>query len=214
MTFAKTGNDPGVMSVQYMVDCMPQVSCNSCSDGVKGCCGGLPTRADKWLANSGGAPTQADYGPLLSDKNPFQRYNCKQGVKKTVLPVLGSGGEAAIYHTETAISQAICTKGPVAIAIAANSALMHYTGGVMTVRSIPADQINHAVLLTGVDREFDNGNPVHIILNSWGDNWGVPTTRPYAHQQGQTNGHVLFKFGQNVGNIQALASGPVDVQVL
>lgn len=204
MTYAKTRQDPGTMSVQYLVDCMPEVQGKSCDDGVKGCCGGLPYRADKWLASSGGLPTQADYGPLQSDKQPFQEFTCNSDAPKTVTP----SSDVNIFPDETQMANAFCDKGPVAIAIAADP-LQHYLSGIMNVDGCPADQIDHAVLYIGVDRDFDDGQPVHIILNSWGGDWGVSAERPFD----EGGGHVIFKFGDNTCNIQALPTQPADIEI-
>mmetsp|Transcript_72444 Transcript_72444/g.125601 ORF Transcript_72444/g.125601 Transcript_72444/m.125601 type:complete len:583 (+) Transcript_72444:103-1851(+) len=206
MAFVESGEDPGTMSVQYLVDCMPEVQGKSCDDGVKGCCGGLPYRADKWLAQSGGLPTQEDYGPLESDRHPNTEYDCRSWAEKTVSP----SSDVNIFSTEEEIANALCKRGPVAIAIDAGPALQSYIGGIMNVDACPADGINHAVLYVGVDREFDDGQPVHIIQNSWGDSWGVGTDPPYDGP----GGHVLFKYGENTCNIQALASQPEDVEKL
>eukprot|EP00928_Gymnodinium_smaydae_P098793 TRINITY_DN9265_c1_g1_i2.p1 TRINITY_DN9265_c1_g1~~TRINITY_DN9265_c1_g1_i2.p1 ORF type:complete len:593 (+),score=82.65 TRINITY_DN9265_c1_g1_i2:85-1863(+) len=209
MTFKKYNQDPGLMSVQYLVDCMPEEAAKKCAEGVKGCCGGLPFRADRWLESAGGLPTASDYGPLVSDQHPGTAYTCKSRVPKKVKPV-----GANIYQTEQDIANAFCEKGPVSVAINANAALQHYTGGVFTERHCPPQGINHAVLLTGFDTTFNNGHPVHIILNSWGSNWGVTTARPYRHQLGAQNGHVLFKYGENVCNVRAIATAPQDVRWL
>jgi hypothetical protein len=207
------GQDPGTMSAQYLVDCMPEVQKNKCSDGVKGCCGGLPVRADMWLEKTGGLPTQAAYGPLLSDTHPFTKYRCKSGIQKKIRP-------SADFHRftdETSLANGFCDGGAVSIAIAANMKLMHYVGGVFDVSACPASQIDHAVLYTGVDKTFDSGKPVHIVLNSWGSNWGVGGGRPFRQVRGAANaqnGHVIFKFGENVCNILALATQPKSIEVL
>mmetsp|Transcript_45008 Transcript_45008/g.130200 ORF Transcript_45008/g.130200 Transcript_45008/m.130200 type:complete len:585 (+) Transcript_45008:86-1840(+) len=209
MTFKKYRQDPGTMSVQSLVDCMPEEAAKSCSEGVKGCCGGLPFRADMWLEQSGGLPTQSAYGPQVSDSQPLTAYNCTSNVPKSVIP-----HGMNVYRTEHEIAEGFCEKGPVSIAIAANDALMHYTGGIMDAGLCPAEQINHAVLYVGLDKTFDNGNPVHIVLNSWGPNWGVGTEQSYEHNAGRANGHVLFKYGENVCNMEALATSPEDVELV
>lgn len=200
--------------MQYLVDCMPEVQGKSCgSEGVKGCCGGLPYRADIWLEKVGGLPTEAAYGPLKSDKHPTQAYECHSAPKKIV-----PSGNPKIFRTEDEIANGYCSGGPVSIAINANSALMHYTGGIMTADACPPAGINHAVLYVGVAKHYDNGQPVHIVLNSWGSNWGVNTqdakTFPYKHKPGTDNGHVLFKYGENTCNVMALASAPSGIEVL
>lgn len=207
MAFKKYQTDPGTMSAQFLNDCMPEVAHHSCSDGVKGCCGGLPIRAEQWLEKAGGLPTQAAYGPYRSGQDPDQPFECRSSVARKVVP----RGNINMYSTEKDIANALCRKGPVSIAIAAGNGLMHYNGGIMNVQGSPAGQINHAVLYTGVSRTFDDGQPVHVILNSWGPSWGVSGT---TLEKGSVNGHILFKFGENVANIRALATGPDDVEML
>lgn len=202
MTYQKYSQDPGTMSVQYLVDCMDEVQGASCSDGVKGCCGGLPYRADQWLAQNGGLPTQADYGPLKSGQQPNQAFRCRSSVPKTVTP----SRSVNVYHSEMDIANGLCDNGPVSVAINANDYIQDYVGGVIDVDSCPADQIDHAVLYTGIVEDIDGGSPGHIILNSWGKNWGVG-----ADGSGSGGGHMVFRFGDNVCNILALPSQPEDV---
>merc|ERR1712194_164950 len=117
-----------------------------------------------------------------------------------------------LFEKEREIANGFCETGAVAIAINANNALMHYTGGVMDVRSCPPAGINHAVLYIGIHKNVDHGKPVHVIRNSWGADWGVSASEPYQHKAG-ASGHVLFAFGDNVCNIEALATAPEDVQL-
>jgi len=209
MTYQKYQTDPGTLSAQYLIDCDPDVADSKCADGVKGCCGGLPFLADIWAAKTGGIPSQAQYGPYKSGDHPSRPYTCKYGPTR-VLPV-----GINQYTKEVDIANALCEKGPVSIAIAANMALMSYIGGVMTAKACPADQINHAVLYAGISQTHDNGKPAHVILNSWGQNWGVSGAAPFSHATTNgINGHVLFKFGENVCNMEALATGPDDVKLL
>ena len=61
--------------------------------------------------------------------------------------------------------------GPTAIALDASSFIFRfYKKGVIDIPSRMSEQINHAVLLTGYDRD-ENGT-YWIIQNSWGKDWG------------------------------------------
>ena len=61
--------------------------------------------------------------------------------------------------------------GPIAIALDASSFIFRfYKKGVIDIPSRMSEQINHAVLLTGYDRD-ENGT-YWIIQNSWGKDWG------------------------------------------
>lgn len=208
MAYKKYGKDPGTMSVQYLVDCYPLNLLAHCEDGVKGCCGGLPAMADMWLEINGGLPTQADYGLPMSDKHPRTAYDCKMGVKKTVRPTAGF----QTFSTELDIANAFCLKGVVSIGIDAHAGFMHYTGGILDAAACSSGQINHAVAYVGVDKTFNDGEPVHIILNSWGPDWGVAVKRPYAAWG--KRGHILFEYGKDVCSMTALATQPVDVKLM
>jgi cathepsin L len=58
--------------------------------------------------------------------------------------------------------------GPVGALIVADSGFMSYSGGVYSCgQNKTMDQLNHAVLIIGMD---NNSN--YIIKNSYGSNWG------------------------------------------
>lgn len=209
MTMKKYNQDPGQLSAQYLLDCDPDVKGHTCSEGVQGCCGGLPLKADQWLEGSGGIPTTDDYGAYMGNSAPNTAQQCKGSTPKKVRPT----GGYKVYSTESKIANAFCEKGPVSIAIAVGSPLQHYTGGYMTVDSCPANRINHAVVYVGVDKTHFR-DQVHIILNSWGADWGVSSKAPYKNVPGGTNGHVLFKYGDNTCNVKGLATQPGDVELL
>jgi C1A family cysteine protease len=148
--------------------------------------------------------------------------HARQAYQKKVLPSF----DINQFHDEASLANGFCDGGAVSIAIAANSNLQHYMGGIFDASACPAShqilgigpilpvRVNHAVLYSGVDRTFDSGNPVHVVLNSWGSNWGVSAGRPFQHVSGGQNGHVIFKFGENVCNMLALATQPKKIEVM
>merc|ERR1712012_1022698 len=148
-----------------------------------------------------------EYGPLMSDRYPNIPFPCKSGAQKAVVP----DWRAFVYHSELELANGFCERGPVSVAINADAKLQHYIGGIFNEAECPAAGINHAVLYVGVDKFYDAGKPVHIILNSWGPNWGVSGRRPYRQSRDRPNGHVLFKYQENTCNVMALPTQPADV---
>lgn len=65
-----------------------------------------------------------------------------------------------------ALKQALCTYGPIAVAVAATPAFQAYTGGVFNEHSTAG--INHAITLVG----WDDSKKAWRIKNSWGTGWG------------------------------------------
>jgi cathepsin L len=70
--------------------------------------------------------------------------------------------------SDTALKQAICEHGALAVTVNANDDWFAYGGGVYNINA-PVDQpTNHAVTLAG----WDDGLGAWLIKNSWGSNWG------------------------------------------
>jgi len=210
--FHKYKRDIGKLSVQYLLDCMP-AEAPYCFLGPyiavdSGCCGGLPIDADKWIESNGGIPTVDEYGPYLNGKSPEDHFDCRTNVTKALTPV----GGVKFLHSETEIANGYCNTGSVSIGIVANDQWMFYAGGMMDAVSCPAgDYANHAVLVVGIDR-FYFDTPAYVVQNSWGKDWGVPSTRPYKNAGDGDNGFMLFRFGNNTCGIKTMAIVPSDVQ--
>mmetsp|Transcript_159658 Transcript_159658/g.294339 ORF Transcript_159658/g.294339 Transcript_159658/m.294339 type:complete len:473 (+) Transcript_159658:83-1501(+) len=210
--FHKYKRDIGKLSVQYLLDCMP-AEAPYCFLGPflavdSGCCGGLPIDADKWIESNGGIPTVDEYGPYLNGKSPEDHFDCRTNVTKALTPV----GGVKFLHSETEIANGYCNTGSVSIGIVANDQWMFYAGGMMDAVSCPAgDYANHAVLVTGIDR-FYFDTPAYVVQNSWGKDWGVPSTRPYKNAGDGDNGFMLFRFGNNTCGIKTMAMVPSDIQ--
>ena len=68
------------------------------------------------------------------------------------------------------IKQTILDHGPVAVAVAVDSAFQAYTGGVFN--ACGATSINHAIVLVGWDDTQGGFGGVWILRNSWGPGWG------------------------------------------
>lgn len=182
------GTDPGVLSTQFLVDCMPA---KHCSEGVNGCCGGNPQVAMEWIEKHGGVPTQHSYGDVFSHRasllenrtslleggpvshtgqgitysgnNPKKVFPCKSGISKAVILT----GAVSRVQSEDEMAQHVCNAGTLPIALDA-SAWQTYTGGVLSAASC-SHRLDHAVHLIGLDQDKNSW----IVQNSWGPDWGV-----------------------------------------
>lgn len=197
--YRKYKQDIGKLSVQYLVDCYGRG--RKCNSGVNGCCGGWPHLAEEWLGNHGGLPTTEAYGPYVSDQHRGTDYTCRSGVPKAIIPK----GTIRIRQ-ESELAKQYCKAASVAVCINAGG-IGHYIGGVITASACPAKPSNHAVLQVGVEQNFF-GYPVFIILNSWGEGFGVSYKPPFT----RGGGYMLFKYGENVCNILETATSPQTVE--
>lgn len=89
---------------------------------------------------------------------------------------------------QTALTQAIATIGPIAVAI--NSYyIQYYKGGYFYYRECDSPERIREILAVG--RTRDEWDDYYIIKNSWVTSWGE-------------NGYI--KFGRNSGNLRGVAS--------
>ncbi|MEA2031732.1 MAG: C1 family peptidase [candidate division Zixibacteria bacterium] len=79
-------------------------------------------------------------------------------------------GQPYEMATVEAMKQAIIDYGPISVAVAANSAMQSYGGGIFTGCDYGAT-INHAVVLVGWD-DSQGSAGIWIMRNSWGTWWG------------------------------------------
>jgi cathepsin L len=75
-----------------------------------------------------------------------------------------------------AMKNALCTYGPVAVAVHATDAFAAYTGGVFNEKA--HGKVNHGVTLVG----WDDNKSAWLIKNSWGTGWG--STCDYGTERG------------------------------
>lgn len=135
-----------------------------CDSVDHGCSGGLMENAFSQLEKIGGIDTEDSYP--YETKQGTCRYDKKNAVAKVT-------GYSKISNKTETIKETLFKKGPLAVALNANS-LSQYTGGIYKPRMC-LPMINHAVLLTGWGEETDsNGNTQQywIVKNSWGEDWG------------------------------------------
>mmetsp|Transcript_13250 Transcript_13250/g.35152 ORF Transcript_13250/g.35152 Transcript_13250/m.35152 type:complete len:510 (-) Transcript_13250:359-1888(-) len=200
----QTGQDPGVLSTQYLTDCMTKTSCKG---SVNGCCGGNPGEAMTWLMKQGGIPTQEAYGdvysseqdaasnadpssgsaagPVSEDGNgitysgnsPDKSFPCKSGIPAAVQ----LEGGPTVLKTEADMESFVCETGSLSILVDA-SAWQTYQSGVMDASSC-GTKIDHAVLLIGVNQ----GENAWLVQNSWGVDWGISTSGQQAPTDAYSN---------------------------
>jgi len=224
----KTGKDPGVLSVQYAIDCDPDSRGKHCplnkgvvepgaptSSSIKmkqnGCCGGLANQALDWFARSGGVPGQADYGygKDYSDRNPTANYRCLIPKRKLV-----TCDGSYMLIDEYLMALHLMNTGSLAVGIyATDGPMKHYVGGPINTCGPGHDggyTASHAIELVGIDSTYPGG-PVWILRNSWGPNWGVNPQKPYA-KTGPGRGYFLIRYGKNVCNILTNPYGAKNVR--
>ena len=181
--------DPGPLSAQYLVDCIPQYQHKRCSEGSKGCCGGNFEEASAYVAQHG-IPTVAAYGSWTGGAG-----QCKSWVRKAiqVAPPL-------VAHNENQMAQWYCSKGAFVIGVEGGQ-LQHYTGGLLTPNNCRSGNVNHAVIVVG----FINyrGTYAWVMQNSWGTHWGT-NERGTSHDSG---GFALLKYGTNTCGIVSNGGG-------
>ena len=71
--------------------------------------------------------------------------------------------------SETALKEALASKGPISVAMDA-SHLSPYHSGIFDPFFCSASRLDHGVLLVGYGSE--NGKDYWLIKNSWGKSWG------------------------------------------
>lgn len=97
---------------------------------------------------------------------------------------MDNGYRSIPQGNENALTQAVATIGPIAVALDANG-LQHYKGDIYPGRDCNPRNINHGVLFVGYGTN-QNGQAYYLVKNSWGTRWGH-------------NGY--FKIARNRGNL-------------
>ncbi|XP_068449207.1 cathepsin O [Clinocottus analis] len=158
------------LSVQQLLDCSSQ---------NKGCSGGSPILALKWLAQ-----TRVKLVP--QSEYPYKAEN---GICHVFSP--SHGGVAVRNFTahdfsgqEEAMMGHLVARGPLAVIVDAVS-WQDYLGGIIQ-HHCSSQWANHAVLVVGYDAVGDI--PYWIVQNSWGASWG-------------NEGYVFIKIGGNLCGI-------------
>jgi hypothetical protein len=136
--------------------------------GVGSCAGGW--WAHQYLINKGSA-TEAGY-PYTAHK-----ATCKNVSRPYKAITWGYVGNSSSIPSVSAIKQALCQHGPLAVALRATGSFHAYTDGVFN--EFASGDVNHGVTLIG----WDDSKGAWLIKNSWGTGWGstcgVGTERGY-----------------------------------
>jgi len=99
-------------------------------------------------------------------------YTAVQGTCRTDVPAIYRAAAWGYVDPNTqipsvdALKKALCTYGPLGVAVAVTAAFQAYKSGVFNENS--SANINHAVVLVG----WDDGKKAWRIKNSWGTGWG------------------------------------------
>jgi len=144
------------LSEQNLVDC-------STKQGNEGCNGGLMDQAFDYIKANNGIDTEASYPYKGVDGTcAFDPKNV--GATLTGYTDIPSGDE-------TALTAAIASVGPIAVAIdASHITFQLYKRGVYYAPLCSSTNLDHGV--TAVGYGVDAGTDYYIVKNSWGTVWG------------------------------------------
>ncbi|XP_073682559.1 procathepsin L-like [Garra rufa] len=154
-TFRKTGKLVS-LSEQQLVDC-------SGSYGNKGCDGGLPDQAFKYIEFNGGLDTEESY--------PYEGIDDQCRFSLSTVGATCTGYVDIPSEDESALQEAVATIGPISVGIdALHDNFKHYESGIYDEPACSSSDINHGVLVVGYGSL--SGKDYWIVKNSWGKEWG------------------------------------------
>eukprot|EP01062_Namystynia_karyoxenos_P032821 TRINITY_DN2417_c0_g1_i1.p1 TRINITY_DN2417_c0_g1~~TRINITY_DN2417_c0_g1_i1.p1 ORF type:complete len:319 (+),score=155.00 TRINITY_DN2417_c0_g1_i1:267-1223(+) len=170
------GNKLTSLSEQQLVSCDKNY-------GDKGCMGGLPANAYKYIAAAGGLESEEAY-PYVSTL-PISFAKCKFD-KSKVAATISSGMQ--VQSDEAQMLAWMTQNGPLSIGVnAAGTTWQLYKGGI--VSNCKSSQPDHGVLIVGYGTE--GTQKYWIVKNSWGATWGE-------------QGYIRLAFGSNQCNIVSM----------
>lgn len=145
------------LSEQQLIDC---------SGSNYGCNGGWPSRAMRYIMNTGGITDEWHY-PYRARTGHVCKY---EAVEKTA--ELHAGPRFIEPGDEDELKAAIYVHGPVSVAFDVTSDFRHYHCGVYRSWWCSSSPwaLNHAVVAVGYGVE--GGVPYWLVKNSWGTSWG------------------------------------------
>lgn len=169
--FVKTGQLTK-LSEQNLLDCTSVPPFNN-----KGCNGGSPLTALKYILVNNGIDTYSSY-PYEAVVRQCRFRRDKVAATVRAVGIVKSGSEPDL-------AAAVGILGPIAVAVDATY-FQNYRGGVLNV-SGSCSNINHAVTLVGYGRDARRGD-FWLVKNSWGTQWGeagyIRMSRNRANQCG------------------------------
>ncbi|XP_043647752.1 digestive cysteine proteinase 1 [Drosophila teissieri] len=157
--FLKNGGNLVRLSQQALIDC-------SWAYGNNGCDGGEDFRVYQWMLQSGGVPTEEEYGPYLG-----QDGYCHVNNVTLVAPITGFVNVTS--NDPNAFKLALLKHGPLSVAIDASpKTFSFYSHGVYYEPTCKndVDGLDHAVLAVGYGSI--NGEDYWLVKNSWSTYWG------------------------------------------
>ncbi len=163
----------------YTVNRLSEQQLVDCSKKNDGCGGGLMHLAFDYCIENNGLVSNDDYTYVAEGQ--LCAIDCEDDclpgnhsfIGEYYVNVVGSNitGYDYVIPRSTLDIMASLQNGPIAIALDASSFIFRfYKTGIIDIPSRMSEQINHAVLLTGYDKD-ENGT-YWIIQNSWGTDWG------------------------------------------
>jgi len=148
------------LSEQQLVDC---------SKENNGCNGGLMDAAFAYIKKNGGIDTEASY--------PYTAEDGKCKFNKANIGATVTGHMDIPEGDEEALTEAIASVGPIAVAIdASNFSFQFYRDGVYNEKRCSSEELDHGVLAIGYGVWQSHGKkqkPFYWVKNSWGPGWGV-----------------------------------------
>lgn len=145
------------LSEQEVVDC-------DVHGKDRGCNGGWPNGAFKFIIQNGGLTTETNY-PFTATQGTCNIQNATSHAAQI------SGYEDVPANNEAALLMAVANQ-PVSVAIdagGAGSAFQFYSKGVFAGPC--GFELDHAVTAVGYGQDSD-GTKYWLVKNSWGESWG------------------------------------------
>lgn len=133
--------------------------------GNHGCNGGSIIKAFQYVKENGGIDTEKSY-PYQAHEQSTCKYNPME------IGATDRGYNIIERGSETGLTEAISSVGPVAVAIDADHhSFQLYSDGIYYEPACSTENLDHAVLAVGYGTDR-NDNDYYIIKNSWGNGWG------------------------------------------
>lgn len=157
------------LSVQQLAECTPQFL-------NKGCGGGWPIDALRYIANRSSVCTEAGYPTVIGDgldRNCNQTLvdACSRAVNLGKVTAIPKGNETGLYTA--------AQRGLVSVAIdASGSGFGAFASGVYNgvfngTADCNGNYLDHAVVVTGMAVYRTSGVPFYIVRNSWDTTFGM-----------------------------------------